>query len=123
MYHWLAQVGFPRRDPDKLRLALENTYALVWVRATKPSRLARQGQLIGFARATSDGALSATIWDVAVNPAWQVSACVGYACIWLGVGVGVRVVAEVVDVACERRLNAHAHVPCGDDILGYGRKG
>jgi hypothetical protein len=29
--------------------------------------MARAGQLLGFARATSDGALSATIWDVAVR--------------------------------------------------------
>jgi len=36
------------------------------------SRLAKLGQLVGFARATSDGVLSATIWDVAVAPAWQV---------------------------------------------------
>lgn len=35
------------------------------------SRLARLGQLVGFGRATSDGVLSATIWDVAVAPAWQ----------------------------------------------------
>ena len=28
-------------------------------------------QLLGFARATSDGALSAVIWDVSVAPAWQ----------------------------------------------------
>lgn len=27
--------------------------------------------MVGFARATSDGVLSATIWDVAVMPAWQ----------------------------------------------------
>ena len=33
--------------------------------------MAKEGQLLGFARTTSDGALSATIWDVAVNPAWQ----------------------------------------------------
>ena len=33
--------------------------------------MARLGQMIGFARATSDGVLSATIWDVSVNPAWQ----------------------------------------------------
>ncbi|GLC68926.1 hypothetical protein PLESTF_000759700 [Pleodorina starrii] len=65
------KVGFPRRDPDRLRVALENTYHIIWVRAAKQSRLARQGQLIGFARATSDGVLSATVWDVAVNPAWQ----------------------------------------------------
>lgn len=27
--------------------------------------------MIGFARATSDGVLSATIWDVSVLPSWQ----------------------------------------------------
>ncbi len=65
------QVGFPRRDPERLKIALDNTYHIVWVRATKQSRMARLGQMIGFARATSDGVLSATIWDVSVNPAWQ----------------------------------------------------
>jgi len=65
------RVGFPRRDPARLQLALEHTHALVWVRATRQSRVAKLGQLLGFARATSDAALSATIWDVAVLPAWQ----------------------------------------------------
>lgn len=65
------RVGFPRRDSEKLKVALENTYAIVWVRSTKQSRLARLGQMVAFARATSDGVLSATIWDVAVMPAWQ----------------------------------------------------
>ena len=132
-----SQVGFPRRDPGRLTLALANTYRTVWVRAARKSRLAKQGQvrwgagvsdiyirgmggstrccteqpqpscwdlhwgvhvsgdaptahlphpfrlltrplpsfaplqLLGFARATSDGALSAVIWDVSVAPAWQ----------------------------------------------------
>ncbi|KAG2486396.1 hypothetical protein HYH03_014973 [Edaphochlamys debaryana] len=65
------KVGFPKRDPERLKVALENTYHVIWVRAAKQSRLARQGQLIGFARATSDGVLSATVWDVAVSPAFQ----------------------------------------------------
>jgi GNAT superfamily N-acetyltransferase len=65
------KVGFPRRDPERLKLALANTHRLVWVRATRASRYARLGQLLGFARATSDGVFSATIWDVAVSPAWQ----------------------------------------------------
>ena len=65
------KVGFPRRDPAKLIIALENTHSLVWVRSTKQSRLAKLGQMVGIARATSDGVLSATIWDVAVQPAWQ----------------------------------------------------
>lgn len=65
------KVGFPRRDLDKLKIALDNTYHLVWIRSTKQSRLAKMGQMVGFARATSDGVLSATIWDVAILPAWQ----------------------------------------------------
>jgi GNAT superfamily N-acetyltransferase len=66
-----AKVGFPRRDPTRLAAALAATHATLWIRAARRSRLAREGQLLGFARATSDGALSATIWDVAVAPAWQ----------------------------------------------------
>lgn len=66
-----VRVGFPRRDPAKLAVALEKTHALVWVRATQTTRLARAGQMVGFARATSDGTVSATIWDVSVLPAWQ----------------------------------------------------
>jgi ribosomal protein S18 acetylase RimI-like enzyme len=65
------KVGFPRRDPIRLTAALNNTYRTLWVRAASKSRMAKQGALLGFARATSDGALSATIWDVAVAPAWQ----------------------------------------------------
>lgn len=64
-------MGFPRRDPDRLTIALDNTHRMVWVRTTKQTRVAKLGQMVGFARATSDGVLSATIWDVAVNPAWQ----------------------------------------------------
>ena len=65
------KVGFPRRDPAKLAMALGNTYSCIWIKASRKSRMAKEGQMLGFARATSDGALSATIWDVAVNPAWQ----------------------------------------------------
>ena len=66
-----SQVGFPRRDPARLAAALQNTHRSLWVRAARKSRLAKEGQLLAFGRATSDGALSATIWDVAVLPAWQ----------------------------------------------------
>lgn len=62
-----TQVGFPRRSPEKLQLALTNTHVVLWVRATKQTRWARRGQLLGFARATSDHALLGTIWDVAVG--------------------------------------------------------
>lgn len=44
------RVGFPRRDLSRLGIALENTYAMIWVRAARKSRLAKEGQLLGFAR-------------------------------------------------------------------------
>ena len=65
------RVGFARRDPERLRAALDATHRMVWVRAARTTHAARAGQLLGFARATSDGALTATVWDVAVAPAWQ----------------------------------------------------
>lgn len=61
------QVGFPARNPEKLVRALSHTHRTLWIRSTRKSRMARAGQLLGFCRATSDGALSATIWDVAVR--------------------------------------------------------
>jgi len=63
----LVQVGFPVREPEKLRVALEHTHRVLWIRSIRGSRWARLGQLLGFARATSDTALSATIWDVVVR--------------------------------------------------------
>lgn len=65
------KVGFPRREPKRLAAALAHTPVVLWVRASRGSRWAKAGSLVGFARATSDGALAATIWDVAVSPAWQ----------------------------------------------------
>eukprot|EP00891_Asterochloris_glomerata_P007155 jgi/Astpho2/7155/Aster-01479 len=66
-----VRVGFPKRDPQKLSEALIHTHTILWIRSNRRSRWAKLGQLLGFARATSDGALSATIWDVAVDPGWQ----------------------------------------------------
>ena len=66
------QVRFPRREPLRLRMALENTYHVLWIRYTKPStRFAKEGQILGFARVISDGVFYASIWDVAVLPSWQ----------------------------------------------------
>jgi len=65
------KVGFPSRDLISLQIALDNTHLVHWARCTKTTRWAREGQLIGFARATSDRAFFGTIWDVAVLPSWQ----------------------------------------------------
>eukprot|EP00951_Prasinocladus_malaysianus_P030622 scaffold289269_cov41-Prasinocladus_malaysianus.AAC.1 len=61
------QVGFPRRSPQRLSLALQHTHRVLWVRCIRTSHHGRVGKLVGFARATSDGSLAATIWDVAVG--------------------------------------------------------
>ena len=60
-------VGWARRPLRKVRKAIENSYLVVsvWeVRGTK-------SYLIGFARATSDHAFNATIWDVVIHPQFQ----------------------------------------------------
>lgn len=83
-----ASVGFPRRDPARLRRALEHSHEICWVVvATKKSQSTSVfvGQVIGFARATSDGVFNATIWDVVVSPSWQ------------GCGIGRGMVERLVD--------------------------
>ncbi len=66
-----VSVGFSARAHEKLEKAVDNSYASLWVTTTRNSRFAKEGQVVGFARATSDGVFHATIWDVAVSPAWQ----------------------------------------------------
>jgi ribosomal protein S18 acetylase RimI-like enzyme len=86
------QVGFPIRDPIRLRHALDHTHTTLWIRATASTRWARENQLIGFGRATSDGALTATIWDVAINPSWQ------------RVGLGRALVERLVLSLCDKGI-------------------
>lgn len=60
-------VGWARRPLRKVKKAIEHSFLVVsmWeVRGT-------QRRLIGFARATSDHAFNATIWDVVVHPNFQ----------------------------------------------------
>ncbi|XP_052199886.1 serotonin N-acetyltransferase 2, chloroplastic [Diospyros lotus] len=71
-------VGFPRRDPEKIRIALENTDALLWIEHQKTQRP------VAFARATGDGVFNAIIWDVVVDPSFQ------------GIGLGKAVMERLV---------------------------
>lgn len=83
-------VGFAKRDTRRLQRACEGAEGtaegeelcgdeevvaapvrVVWARAIRKTRGTEPGALLGFARATTDGALCACIWDVAVAPAWQ----------------------------------------------------
>jgi hypothetical protein len=80
------------RDPVKLQQAVECAHTVIWIRCSRPSRWAQKGQLLGIARATSDGALTATIWDVAVHPAWQ------------RIGLGRALMERIVRSLCESKI-------------------
>ncbi|KAL8035291.1 hypothetical protein ABFX02_12G088100 [Erythranthe guttata] len=82
-----AAVGFPRRDPEKIRIALEHTDALLWVESSKTSRP------VAFARATGDGVFNAIIWDVVVDPNYQ------------GIGLGKAVMERLVTQLLEKGIN------------------
>ncbi|XP_050374226.1 serotonin N-acetyltransferase 2, chloroplastic [Argentina anserina] len=72
-------VGFPKRDPAKIRVALDHTDALLWLEYAKTSRP------VAFARATGDGVFNAIIWDVVVDPSYQ------------GLGLGRAVMERLID--------------------------
>ncbi|KAK9091005.1 hypothetical protein Sjap_024182 [Stephania japonica] len=80
-------VGFPKRDPAKIRTALDHTDAVLWVEHTKSS-----GKPVAFARATGDGVFNAIIWDVVVDPSFQ------------GIGLGKAVMERLVAVLLERGI-------------------
>ena len=60
-------VGWARRPLRKVKKALQHSFLVVSMWHTKDNR----GRLIGFARATSDCAFNATIWDVVIHPRFQ----------------------------------------------------
>ncbi len=68
-------VGWPRRPPRKVAAALANSYlvATLHLHTELPGDAAASSskRLIGLARATSDHAFNATIWDVLVSPDYQ----------------------------------------------------
>ncbi len=60
-------VGWSRRPLRKVKKAIDHSFCVI-------SMYEQRGdfkQLIGFARATSDHAFNATIWDVVVHPEFQ----------------------------------------------------
>nr|YP_009314042.1 Hypothetical protein ycf52 [Izziella formosana]SCW22296.1 Hypothetical protein ycf52 [Izziella formosana] len=60
-------VGWVRRPFRKVRTAIEHSFLTVSLFHTSDNHQ----HLIGFARATSDHAFNATIWDVVVHPEFQ----------------------------------------------------
>ena len=68
------QVGWPERQPGKLETALANSFLVssVVLRHVGAEGAPAEERLIGLARCTSDHVFNATIWDVLVDPEFQV---------------------------------------------------
>jgi aralkylamine N-acetyltransferase len=60
-------VGWARRPIRKVKKAIEYSFIVVSMWEVRGTRR----RLIGFARATSDRAFNATVWDVVVHPEFQ----------------------------------------------------
>ena len=61
------RVGWARRPLRKVKKAIQHSFLVVSMWEVK----GKKRNLIGFARATSDHAFNATIWDVVVDPNYQ----------------------------------------------------
>ncbi|KAL0310104.1 UNVERIFIED_CONTAM: putative acetyltransferase TAP2 [Sesamum radiatum] len=89
------KVGWPRRPLSKLAAALKNSYIVATLHSiSKPAGEEGNGQkkLIGMARATSDHAFNATIWDVLVDPAYQ------------GQGLGKALIEKLIRALLQRDI-------------------
>jgi len=72
-----ARAPLAQRSPDAFERAFRNSYLCCFVRV--------DGELVGAARALSDGVVAATILDVAVDPGFQ------------GRGIGRRMMTALLD--------------------------
>ncbi|KXZ50693.1 hypothetical protein GPECTOR_15g377 [Gonium pectorale] len=94
-----TKVGWPSRPLAKVEAALRNSYMVssLVLRVSGPAAAASASgateQLIGLARATSDHAFNATIWDVLVDPEFQ------------GQGLGKALVEQMVRSLLRRDIS------------------
>ena len=66
------KVGWPRRPAKKVEAALKNSYMVASLHLVSTDGEGNTNKhLVGLARATSDHAFNATIWDVLVDPIYQ----------------------------------------------------
>ncbi|KAJ6708481.1 LEUCINE-RICH REPEAT PROTEIN KINASE FAMILY PROTEIN [Salix viminalis] len=89
------KVGWPRRPLSKLATALKNSYMVATLHSIQKSPGSEgneQKKLIGMARATSDHAFNATIWDVLVDPSYQ------------GQGLGKTLVEKLIRALLQRDI-------------------
>ncbi|KAJ7539064.1 hypothetical protein O6H91_11G075600 [Diphasiastrum complanatum] len=93
------KVGWPRRPPAKVKAALRNSYMVASLHLHRQLPLSEKNndggnkrELIGLARATSDHAFNATIWDVLIDPMYQ------------GQGLGKALVEQMVRALLRRDI-------------------
>ncbi|KAK9057832.1 hypothetical protein SSX86_022670 [Deinandra increscens subsp. villosa] len=92
------KVGWPRRPLSKLAAALRNSYMVATLHSIKKSageeltEPNNEKKLIGMARATSDHAFNATIWDVLVDPSYQ------------GQGLGKALIEKLIRALLQRDI-------------------
>ncbi|KAG0622313.1 hypothetical protein M758_3G089300 [Ceratodon purpureus] len=93
------KVGWPKRPPSKVAAALRNSYMVASLHLLKQvqttdgeSPVLEKRELIGMARATSDHAFNATIWDVLVDPLYQ------------GQGLGKALVEQMIRALLRRDI-------------------
>lgn len=89
------KVGWPRRPLSKLAAALKNSYMVATLHSIKRLDGAEgdnDKKLIGMARATSDHAFNATIWDVLVDPQYQ------------GQGLGKALIEKLIRALLQRDI-------------------
>ncbi|XP_051131364.1 histone acetyltransferase TAP1 isoform X2 [Andrographis paniculata] len=89
------KVGWPRRPLSKLAAALRNSYLVATLHSISKSAGEEgngQKKLIGMARATSDHAFNATIWDVLVDPSYQ------------GQGLGKALIEKLIRALLQRDI-------------------
>ncbi|CAN6724351.1 unnamed protein product [Malus baccata var. baccata] len=89
--------GWPRRPLSKLAASLKNSYLVATLHSVPKSPGTEgndQKKLIGMARATSDHAFNATIWDVLVGPSYQ------------GQGLGKALVEKIIRALLQRDIGS-----------------
>ncbi|KAG8068304.1 hypothetical protein GUJ93_ZPchr0005g15318 [Zizania palustris] len=90
------KVGWPRRPLTKIAASLRNSYLVATLHSiirSSEAEGAERKQLIGMARATSDHAFNATIWDVLVDPSYQ------------GQGLGKALMEKVIRTLLQRDIS------------------
>ncbi|CAD6333488.1 unnamed protein product [Miscanthus lutarioriparius] len=90
------KVGWPRRPLSKIAASLRNSYLVATLHSiirSSETEAEEKKQLIGMARATSDHAFNATIWDVLVDPSYQ------------GQGLGKALMEKVIRTLLQRDIN------------------